>query len=223
MEDVGKHHLVVAVARSMGSGGSYLGRKLAERLGCSYFDREILLEAARRMKRDPEALEALDERHLTFWERTRLGWAQGAPDAPYTPPALNLDDTELQDTQKAIILEAAARGPAVVVGRVGFWILRKEPGLLSVFLHAPLEQRVERVRKIYRLGSLEEAHEMVLQSDRQRSSFVKAVTDRDWLDMRNHHLCLATWRLGTATSLEIIYTAAQEVYRNLVHMDHDLF
>ncbi len=223
MHGTGKHHLVVAVARSMGSGGSYLGRQLAARLGCSYFDREILLEAARRMNRDPEALEALDERHLTFWERTRLNAAQGTSSVTYTPPSPNLDDQELQDVQKQIILEAAARGPMVVVGRVGFWILRKEPGLLSVFLHAPLDQRVERARKIYKLAGLEEARETVLQSDRQRAAFVKAVTERDWLDMRNHHLCLDTWRLGSTTALEVVYMAAMEVYRNLVHMDRDLF
>lgn len=223
MHGTGKHHLAVAIARSMGSGGSYLGRKLAERLGCSYLDREILLEASRRLDRDPEALQHFDERHLTFWERTRLTYASGPPETAYTPPPMSVEDTLLFDAEKTIILEAAAHGPVVVVGRAGWWILRKEPGLLSVFLHAPLEQRVERINKIYKLGSFEKAHEMVLASDRQRAAFVKASTDRDWLDTGNYHLTLDTWRLGSATALEVIYSASMEVYRALVHMDRDLF
>ena len=216
MEEKKRPYLIVTIARTMGSGGSFVGKRLATRLGCRYLDREILVEAAGRLKRDPEALESYDERHLSFWERTRMAYAFGAPDAPYAPPPVTVDDMELFDTQKTIIREAVDRGPAVVVGRAGNWILKNEKGLLSVFLHAPIEQRIKRVKKVYKLPSEEEAKEMIAQSDRQREHFVKACTGLEWKDPRNYHLCVDTHRLKTPTAIELVYSAAMEVARGLV-------
>lgn len=214
-EGAPRHHLVVTIARTMGAGGSLVGRRLAERLQIRYLDREILVEAARRLKRDPEALESLDERHLSFWERTRLAYAGGAPEAPYLPPPIAVDDMDLFDTQKAIMREAAERGSAVVVGRASFAVLAGLPGHLSVFLHAPLADRVRRVQKIYRLGSLEEAREVVEQCDQDRERFVKAASGLAWRDLGNYHLCLDTSRLGTAGAVEILVQACREVERHL--------
>ena len=215
MEDTRKAHLVVTIARTMGSGGSFVGKRLATRLGCRYLDREILVEAAQRLHKDPEALEAFDERHLSFWERTRMAYAFGAPDAPYAPPAVTVDDMDLFDTEKAIIREAAGRGPAVIVGRAAFALLGREPGLLSIFLHAPLEYRVKRIHRIYRLGTPEEARELVTRSDKDRAHFVKAAAGVDWMDPRNYHLSVDTARLGSGACIELVYQAAMEVARRI--------
>jgi CMP/dCMP kinase len=206
-----EHHLIVAIGRLKGSGGTYLGRELAGRLGCAYLDREILLEAARRLNGDPEALEALDERKLSFWERIRLEAARGVPTPAYVPPPLNQEDSKLYETEKAIILEAVERGPAVVVGRAAFHFLAEEPGLLSVFLHAPFERRVERVMRVYGMTDREEAEGVVKDSDRHREGFVKSVTGRDWLDPRNFHLSLDTWKLGPTVALGVIERSALSV------------
>ena len=215
MDEKGSSSLVVTIARAVGSGGSFVGKRLANRLGCRYLDREVLVEAARRLRRDPEALETFDERHLSFWERTRMAYAFGIPDAPYAPPPMATDDMELFETQKTIIKEAAERGPAVIVGRAGYWILKGHPGLLSVFLHAPADQRIRRVRKVYKLPSDSAAMEMVQQSDRQREQFIRAATGLDWRDPANFHLCIDTAKLGTPVAIELIYSAAMEVARGL--------
>jgi cytidylate kinase len=217
MEERAKPYLAITITRTMGSGGSFVGRRLATRLGCRYLDREILLEAAKRLHVDPEALETYDERHLSFWERTQMAYAFNALQAPYSPPAVTFGDLELFDKQKEIIREAAARGPVVVVGRGGFSVLRGEPGLLSVFLHAPFERRVHRIMQLYGLASLEEAEEMVQRSDKDRGHFVKASAGVDWHDPRNFHLSIDTARLGTGAAIELIYQAAMEVARNLEH------
>ena len=223
MEKTKKSHLVIAIARGMGSGGGFVGKRIAVRLGCRYLDREILVEAARRMNKEPDALEAFDERRMTFWERTRMAYAFGTPDVPYAPAPINVDDRDVFETEKAIIREAALRGPAVVLGRAAFAVLRGEPGLLSVFLHAPLEKSARRVMKHYKLGSAEEAKELIVRTDRERNQFVKAATGADRLDLQNYHLCLDTGRLGTGGAIELIYQAAMEVARSLDHSEEAIF
>lgn len=223
MPEAKKSYLVVTIGRTMGSGGSFVGKRLASRLGCRYLDRELLVEAARRMHKEPSALEAYDEHRLNFWERTRMAYAFGVLEAPYTPPAITVDDMELFEVQKAILLEGASKGPVVVVGRSGFSVLKDEPGLLSVFLHAPSDARAERIRKIYSLPTIEEARELVEQSDRQRANFIKAASGLDWRDPRHYHLAVDTFRLGTAATVELLYDAAMEVSRKLSGPEEELF
>lgn len=208
-------HLVVAIARQYGSGGRYVGRKLATRLGCRYLDREILVDAASRLRRDPDALEIFDERNLTFWERTLLTFFGGEPQVPWISPAPMADDRDLFETERAIMREAAERGPVVIVGRASAWVLRDAPGLLSVFIHAPLEQRARRVRKIHRLSSLEEARRLVLRVDQRRKRFFRSVTGVDWPSLDLCSLALDTGRFGTGGATEIAYLAALGVVQGL--------
>lgn len=220
MEQNGKKaFLIVTIARTMGSGGSFVGKRLANRLGCRYLDREILLAAALRLDRDPEALENLDERHLSFWERTRMAYAFGVPESPYAPPPVTVDDMDLFDAQKEIMREAAHRDHVVIVGRGGFSLLKDEPGLLSVFLHSPMESRARRIQKIYKLATRDEAIELIEQSDKDREHFVKAAAGVPWKSPSNYHLCIDTGRTGTAVAIELIHGAALEVARGLEKPD----
>ena len=130
---------------------------------------------------------------------------------------------DLFDVQRQIMRDAAARGPVVVVGRAGFAVLRGEPGLLSVFLHAPLEHRVRRILKVYKMASQDQARELVLQSDKDRAHFVKAAAGVTWEDPSNYHLCVDTARLGTPGAIEVIYQASMEVARKLEPPGSEVF
>ncbi len=219
MEKGKKYHLVVTISRLMASGGSYIGHELAARLGCAYLDRDILLEAAKRLNADPDALDRVDGKRLNFWERIRLEFSDGLPPHSFVPPSLHMRDYGLFTTEKTIIREVASRGPVVVVGRAGYWVCRKEPGLLSVFLHAPFAYRVEKTREYYfternNLRSVEDAKRVLNEADRLQADFIRGITGkeiRDLLDPRNFDLCLNTCKLGWDQTLEIIYNAAMKV------------
>lgn len=45
---------VISVGRQFGSGGHDIGKKLAERLGIKFYDKELLLEAAKEIGANPE-------------------------------------------------------------------------------------------------------------------------------------------------------------------------
>ena len=51
--------------------------------------------------------------------------------------------------QAKVIKEAASRESCVIVGRCADYILRGDPRRLSVFVHAPLDERVRRAREEY--------------------------------------------------------------------------
>jgi cytidylate kinase len=53
---------VITISRMLGSGGAYLGQRIASRLGIVYADREIVRQAAETLKVSEEVGESFDEK-----------------------------------------------------------------------------------------------------------------------------------------------------------------
>lgn len=182
----------VTIARRMGSGGSYVGRVIAERLGLRYVDREVLSRAAETLGVEEETLERTRERVSTFWERFFGSLSFGPPDGPYAPPSLPYNDRALFECQTTILREIAAREDCVIVGYGGAYVLPRHPRMVNFFFHAPLRFRVRRVMEIYKLEEEERAREMVEESDRVRARYFKEMTGRDWACADNYHVAVDT-------------------------------
>jgi len=195
---------VVAISRQFGAGGAWVGREVAQRLGLKYADREILAEAARALNVETDALEPLEERVRGFWERLGGMFALGAADTPFMPPPLPVvSETDLFAAEREIIEAIAAHGDAVIVGRGAAHILQGRPGVLRVFLHAPLSVRVSLAMQEYGLADAS-ATEVVRASDAQRARFVRKVTGRDWCDAALYDLSLNTGTTGLERAAALV-------------------
>jgi cytidylate kinase len=189
--------ILVAVSRQMGAGGAYVGQAVARQLGVRYVDRELLDEAAKILGRDRAELESLEERVTSLWSRMAGVLAWGAPEAAYVPPPMpSFYEDDLFAVESRIIREIAAREDAVFVGRGAGWILRAEAGLLTVFLHAPDDVRVERVMRTYGVTERAAGLQLVRESDHQRSRFLESLGGLSWLDLSRYHLSLDTGAIG---------------------------
>jgi cytidylate kinase len=197
--------ILVAVSRQMGGGGAYVGQAVARQLGVRYVDREVLDEAAKILGRDRAELESLEERVTSLWSRMAGVLAWGAPEAAYVPPPMpSFYEDDLFAVESRIIREVAAREDAVFVGRGAGWILRAEAGLLTVFLHAPDDVRVERVMRTYGVTERAAALELVRESDHQRSRFLESLGGLSWLDLSRYHLSLDTGAIGLDDAVAVI-------------------
>lgn len=182
----------VTIARRMGSGGAYVGRLMAERLGLRYVDREVLHLAAERLGVDCSALEPNRERVAGFWERFFGSLSFGPPEGTYTPPPVRaLSGKALFECQAAILREMAEGGDCLIVGYGAAYVLPRRPRMVNIFFHAPLGFRVRRVAEIYGAAE-EEARRMVEESDRLRTRYFREMTGRDWACADNYHLCVDT-------------------------------
>ena len=215
MENDSRAHSLITIARKMGAGGAQVGRALAGRLGWRYLDRELLTEAAARLKQEPDDLDARDECHLGFWEKRAVKYSLGLSGAIYGMQPFNaIDDAELFSIQQQIIKETAAQGPVVIVGRAAHWILKDEPGLFSIYLHAPLEKRVRRVQRLFSLPSAAEAKRLVQDCDRRREEFTRWATGRGSEEATAYHLCADTSRFGIPGTVELILAEAARLERD---------
>lgn len=193
----------VTVSRQIGSGGTYIAYQAAKQLGFMFVDREILRRAAARLRTDQRFIEAREERSTSLIDSILRVFASGTPDIAYIPQERPVYDRDLFAAESTIITEIADRHDAVVVGRGGFHVLRNRPRAIHVFIHAPVEFRVERIMQVKHID-IREARALVKEADGRRERFLKDMTGTHWADARNYQLCVDSRAVGFSACVETI-------------------
>lgn len=189
---------VIAVGRQFGSGGRSLAAELARRLGAEYYDKELLSEAAARMGYMPGIFTQADEKRPSLFRASIMhGLGMGGD------PGI-MSGEGLFTAQSEVLHEIADRGPCVIVGRAADYVLRDRPGLVSVFLHAPLMHRAANVMQRGDCSDITKAAEMARRQDQGREEFYNFFTGRRWGRADNYHLSLDTSRLPQQALADII-------------------
>jgi cytidylate kinase len=172
-------------------------------------DREILRKAAEKLDLPHEQLESRDETLTPMWKSVVESFACGVGRIGYAlPPFRAPSDSELYRTESEIITRAASECSAVIVGHGGFHVLREHPRHLSVFLHANMPFRRQRIQEIFNL-SAQDAQKLIDETDRERSKYRLALSGENPTDARLYHLCIDTGVLGLENAEEMIYNAAR--------------
>jgi CMP/dCMP kinase len=202
-------NLLLAISRQRSSGGSYIAQRIAGRLGYRYVDREVLWQAAASLGEKVGVLEKREERISEHWEGLRRVLNSATPELASAPPPTHIVyDRDIYQAESAIIRKIADEGSAVIVGRCGFHLLKGWPGLVSIFIHASEEFRVDRAMKAHEIPA-DEAAASLLESDRLKSAYIKAMTGVNWTDSLNYHLSLDTGVTGFDRAEEIILSVVE--------------
>ena len=195
----------------MGSGGSYIGYLVAKQLGFAYVDRQILHQAAEQLGTHAGALQEHDEKSCGLMDNILQAFLFGTPEAAYVPRwSRPVYDRDLFAMESRIMRRIAEQHNAVIAGRAGFHVLRDVPGAIHVFIHAPLEFRIERIMKAQRIADIREARRKLKEADQRRRKFVRDMTGADWTDARNFHLCINAGTIGFDASVEMIVRLVDE-------------
>ena len=195
---------VITISRQFSSGGAYIGHLVAKSLGYKFAEREVLYRAAAELGIDiPEAAKH-DECCTGLVQNLMKSFIYGVPEAAYFPSSRRpVNDEELFKAECKIMKAIAEQYNAVIVGHGGFSVLRDHPGILNVFVHAPMDFRIQRHRSFHDI-TVEQAREDIEDSDRKREKFLKKMTGSDRYDSRNYHLCIDSHATGFETAQQMI-------------------
>ncbi len=195
--------VIITIGRQFGSGGYDVGKLLAQKLGIEFYDKELLGRAAKESGINPELFARADEQPTnSFLYSMSLGTVGLHTGFMATPDYLTND--KLFALQSDTIRSIAAEHSCVIIGRCADYVLRDQPGLVSVFVHADLERRVARVRE--RMGEMtaEQARQMIKKTDRRRASYYNYFTDRNWGGVDNYDLSVDAGRVGVEGAVAMI-------------------
>ena len=177
---------VITISRQYGSGGRKIGMMLGERLGIPVYDKELINMAARESGMAKELFEQNDEKVETglFHSYTQL-------------------NERLYLAQFDTIKKIAKEGPCIIVGRCADYVLRKLDNRCAVFIHAPLQDRIDRAIKEYGVPQ-DKAAAVVSQHDKQRMKYHNYYADSQWGDVRNYQLAVDSGWLGVEGAVDLI-------------------
>jgi cytidylate kinase len=201
--------LVVTLSAAAGAGGSYVGRRLAERLQVPFVDRAIPNEVAQRLSvplaeavRHDESLGNVFERFIRML--APAGLAFGA-----RPPLDHeiLDENAYRDATEQVIREEAGRRGGVILGRAAAIVLRDHPEALHVRLHGPRERRIVQSMELEGIDR-EEATRRLTDNDRAREAYVQHFYGVNPQDVALYHLTIDSTAIALDACVELIIAAA---------------
>lgn len=188
---------IITISREFGSGGHSIGEKVAEKLSIPFYDGEIVRRVAEESGYAQDLIEEQGE-HTSMGNR----WFDiSTASAMY----FQSPQDEIFLAQRRVILDCAAKGACVIVGRCSDYILKSEEiEALHVLIHADMEHRIERV--IARYGELRDVSvkKRIQKKDKQRRTYYRYYTDQHWGNYENYDIALDSGTLGEETCVHII-------------------
>lgn len=196
----GSMYQIITMEREFASGGNEIGRRVAKKLGIELYDRNILVEAAKRLEIPPIYIGDLEETapgSIIFnLSKTAIGGSR--KDNPNLPLSEKLFLEE-----KKIIEEIVEKQDCVIVGRCASFILKDRSDCLKVFVHADKNYRIRRAVETEKLAE-SDAEDFLRKSDKRRSSFYNTHTGWKWGDMTKFDLCLNSGSMGLDACVELL-------------------
>ena len=178
---------IITISREFGSGGRFIGKEVAKKLGIAYYDKNIISQIAEKSGLSPEYIQ----------ENAELSPKKGLFAYAFSGRDITGKSVEdmVYEAQRNIILELAEKEPCVIIGRNADYILKDRDDVLNVFIHGDMPEKIKRITGLYNVEE-KEAVKMMADTDKRRRTNYNFYTDQNWGKASNYTLCLNSSQLG---------------------------
>ena len=191
---------IITISREFGAGAGEIGKKVAEELGYTFYDKNIILKTASESNVDVESILEWDEKVSVDF---RL--AQSLFDFYHRPIS-----EKVFAAQQEVIRQIGEKGDCVIVGRNANSILYHFDNSLHVFICADAEWRKKRMLQLYPDSTEKQMAEQIVAIDKRRKKYCAYFTDTEFGDPKSYDLCVSTSRLGIDTVKDMIVDLARK-------------
>lgn len=195
-------NVIITISRSYGSGGRKIGRRLADELGIDYLDRKLLRIASDKSGINEQLFAQADEtlRNTPVFRAARKvysGEVIGPESDDFT------SNENLFRYQAKVIREIASTSSCVIIGRCANVVLSDMPHVLRVYIHAPLEYRLQALADVHPVDKHARTR-IIDEKDERRAAYYRYFTGFDWKDADHYDLSLDSAALGEDRCVELI-------------------
>jgi cytidylate kinase len=197
---------VITFSREAHSGTQDLAQALAERLGYRYVSRDELTRAVTArsgVRRQPQTSES-EGRSLSWWEQ--LGEHLTGEREAYVAAL------------KAVVTEVAIADDAVIVGHGAGHFLSDMRSVVRVFVVAPLEDRLARLRA-EGIEDPAKARRMLEDQDRESAEYLRYVFGIEWGDPHQWDLVINTGRADSRAVVDMLAHYTHSLMRDQEESD----
>ncbi len=188
-------HIVITIAREYGSGGRYVGRLIADKLGIKFYDKELIVKLAEETGLSEEYIENSEQKN------------DGLLNNGYYFDSNNTNELFFKETE--IVNEIANKESCVIIGRCSDFILKDKENVIKVFIYSDMEGKLKRAIKFYGLDK-EKAEKEIKRIDKLRGNHYKYYTEKEWTDHSNYDICINSDVLGVEKTADFICELVKE-------------
>jgi cytidylate kinase len=197
---------IITISRECGSGGRQIGKKLAEKLGYAYYDKELIDRVAKESGLAKDFIEEQGE-HITGSLLFNIASNMTYAGMVFGGNMLPLQD-QLFVVQSDIIKDIADKENCVIVGRCADFILKDYPDSLHVFIHADMALKAERAVTEYGFAK-DDVEKTLRKRDKARANHYKYYTDYEWGRAQNYDMTLNSGTFGVEGCVDLLYKIAK--------------
>ena len=202
---------IITIGRELGSGGRTIGKMVANRLGISYYDRELIDKAAENSGLATQYIESSEQRITnSFLYNLAMGTSYGYGILQNANRQTLPLSEQIYEAQREVITKFANQGRCVIVGRCADQILADREDVFRVFIYADMDKRIERGIQEYGMAK-QTARKEIEKSDKERSRHYNVFTEKNWGDRHNYDLLLNSSKLDYENCAKVICTLAEEI------------
>ncbi len=194
-----KQKVIITISREYGSGGRYIGRLIADKLGIKFYDKEFVEKLAEETGLSEDYIENNEQKRDTL-ALLNNGYYFGIN---------NSDELFLKESE--LIKEVANKESCVIIGRCADFILKDYNNVFKVFVYSNMEDKIKRATEIYRIDK-QKVQKEIKKIDKERANHYKHYTENDWHNFSNYDICINSDTLGVEKSADLICEIINEKY-----------
>lgn len=195
---------VITISRQFGAGGVTLGKMIADSLGYTFADSDILQRVAKEANVSTHWVESFEKEAGSKLSRMISSMiSKRWLDRVLADERGYLDEQVYLDYLVLIIAQFADEGDVVILGRGSQYILNDHPDAVHVLLVNEFESRVQFIMQRYEM-TRNKAERLVVNEDRRRVSLYKRLGKSDYENPQLYHLVLNMGRLDLDNAREMV-------------------
>lgn len=159
-----KTKYVVTITRQFGSLGRPIAKKMSEKLGIEYYDRDIVDQAAKKLNLPVSVVDEEEEsaKKIVANPFSRMMFPLGK--------GISSTQDKIFEAQQNIIQFLAEKESCIIVGRCSDFTLSEMENAIHIYIYAPYEVRVQHCVEDLKLD-INEARKMIVAVDEARDSY----------------------------------------------------
>ena len=197
VNNISDRNIIVTIGREYGSGGRYVGKILAEKLGVKLYDKDLIEVISNESGLSATYIEKNEQSHGSLLANFNSQYYNN----------LSNDDNLFIAESKAI-KGIADKGSCVIVGRCSNYILRDNENVVNVFLYSDDEHKVKRAVKYYGLKE-ETALKEINKINKARERHYNYYADKQWKDLSNYDIAINVDSYGVEETAQVLYELIQ--------------
>lgn len=191
-------NIVITLSREYGSGGRYIGKLVAQKLGVKLYDKEFIIKVAEET--------GLSEQYIKENEQKRN--VLDILNSGYYSDLNNSDELFVKESE--LIKEISSKEPCVIVGRCADQILKENENVLKVFIYSDINNKIDRAVKYYNMDK-NKAEKEIARIDKLRGNHYKYYTGKEWKDFSNYDICINSDKVGVEKAADLIIEMAKQL------------